>query len=140
MGTMGIRHRCGGGGGCVLLSLPPSRPPLNPVPLLPQIWTKPLGNTSHALFFRACLPHGVHIFPKFSCCTAVLSPLSPAALSRPSAPVHTHEIAVAAVSTGPVSATFSLPFANVSADFTGAGVAVCIRDLYTKQETGPLDP
>ena len=56
-----------------------------------QIWSKQLGNASHAVLF---------------------------------------------ISTGPVPAQFSLPYLNISSDFAVAGRSVCLRDLYTKAETG----
>eukprot|EP01052_Picozoa_sp_SAG31_P016965 SAG31_NODE_1143_length_9694_cov_5.541011_2_plen_183_part_00 len=57
-----------------------------------QIWSKPLGNLSHAVLF---------------------------------------------MSTGPEPATFALPFPNISSDFVSG--EVCVRDLYTKIERGPIE-
>lgn len=49
--------------------------------------------------------------------------------------------AVLFMSTGPEPAHFSLPFRNISAELVGAEIiGVCIRNLYTKEEAGPLDP
>ena len=51
--------------------------------------------------------------------------------------------AVFFMSTGLEPAAFELPYQNISADFAGAGAGgaelVCVRDLYTKAETGPFD-
>ena len=46
--------------------------------------------------------------------------------------------AVFFMSTGPMPSTLSLPFSNVSTEI--ATTPVCIRDLYTKADTGPVDP
>ena len=48
------------------------------------------------------------------------------------------------MSTGPENASFALPFANISKDYAsrvekGATASVCVRDLYTKKDHGPID-
>merc|ERR1712228_958597 len=58
--------------------------------------------------------------------------------------------AVLFMSTGPETARFSLPFENISSDFSSLGSSasgrrdvgpgLCIRDLYTKNDIGPVDP
>lgn len=53
-------------------------------------------------------------------------------------PMGNSSYAVFFISTGPVPAEFSLPFASISTDWSATD-KVCFRDLYTKNETGPVD-
>ena len=83
-----------------------------------QTWAKPLGNTSFAVLFMSTGPgESPHL--------------------RPFCSQRTNRSRAVRWATEP--ANFSLPIQNVSGHLTKGGGKICVRDLYTKAESGPLD-